>query len=73
MKRILAAIGVLLCMTGCADPGREPIPDCTAGAVDSRCVLCVDARGDADWYYTGDVDGQRWEGCPKGTLLVRPY
>lgn len=61
-------IGVLLLLAGCSNPEREPSPDCTKDE-DERCVLCVDSKGDADWYFTG----RNWNGCPKGTILVRPY
>lgn len=64
MKRVLL-VGLLLA-GGCVTP-PDTKPDCNKVA-DTRCVLCVDRNGDADWY----LDSADWAGCPKGTRLVEP-
>lgn len=67
------AILVFALLTGCADPSREPIPDCVGGEKDQRCVICVDREGNGDWYFLGSVNGQQWSGCPEGTTMFKPY
>lgn len=75
MGKWLPVVCLLLASaSACTSPDREPIPDCTTGVEDRRCVLCVDAAGNAEWYFTGTVSGEPWVGCPSGTVhIVRPY